>query len=185
LQLAARSVAGRTLTVRSLVSALRAGAPIIAVPANLRNTAVERALARMPALAAAVRWLEPGSLLPAGPPDQPWLLVPAASLVQAPILQNLIAPGAPPQGAVLAASAAGQAPVAVLPRAAVGALWSRLAAGTPVGPNLARLLRNGGAELRESTGLFVAVSDETRMSDARAPCITALISGSFIDASGP
>ena len=160
LQLAARSVAGRTLTVRSLVSALRAGAPIIAVPANLRNTAVERALARMPALAAAVRWLEPGSLLPAGPPDQPWLLVPAASLVQAPILQNLIAPGAPPQGAVLAASAAGHAPVAVLPRAAVGALWSRLAAGTPVGPNLARLLRNGGAQLRESTGLFVAVSDE-------------------------
>jgi phosphatidylglycerophosphate synthase len=159
-RLAGRSVAGRTLTVRNLVAALRAGASIIAVPANLHNTAVERALARMPALAAAVRWLEPGSRLPAGPPDQPWLLVPAASLVQARILQNLIAPAAPPQGAVLAASAAGSAPVAVLPRAAVDALWSRLAAGTPVGPNLARLLRDGRAQLRESTGLFVAVSDE-------------------------
>jgi hypothetical protein len=47
-------VAGRTLTVRNLVTVLRAGASIIAIPANLRNTAVERALARMPALAAAV-----------------------------------------------------------------------------------------------------------------------------------
>jgi phosphatidylglycerophosphate synthase len=160
--------------VRNLVAALRAGASIIAVPANLRSTAVERALARMPALAAAVHWLEPGSRLPAGPPDQPWLLVPAASLVQVRILQNLIAPAAPPQGAVLAASAAGPAPVAVLPRAAVGALWSRLAAGTPVGPNLARLLRDGGAQLREPTGLFVAVSDETACARAAEALFGAL-----------
>jgi phosphatidylglycerophosphate synthase len=159
-------VAGRTLTVRNLVAALRAGASTIAVPTNLRSTAVERALARMPALAAAVRWLDPGSRLPAGPPDQPWLLVPAASLVQARILQDLVAPAAPPQGAVLAASAAGRAPVAVLPRAAVDALWSRLAAGTPAGPDLARLLQDGGAQLRESTGLFVAGRDEAAPSRA-------------------
>jgi phosphatidylglycerophosphate synthase len=171
-------VAGRTLTVRTLVAALRAGASIIAVPANLRNAAVERALARMPALAAAVRWLEPGSQMPAGPPDQPWLLVPAASMVQACILRNLIAPAARPQGAVLAASAAGPAPVAVLPRAAVGALWNRLAAGTPVGPNLAWLLRDRGAQLRESTGLFVAVSDET----ARARAEEALFGSLGIEA---
>lgn len=167
-------MAGRTLTVRNLVAALRAGASIIAVPANLRNTAVERALARMPALAAAVRWLEPGSPLPAGPPDQPWLLVPAASLVQAPILQNLITPAAPPQGAVLAASAAGPAPVAVLPRAAVGVLWSRLVAGTPAGPNLVRLLQDGGAQLRESTGLFVPVSDDTTRARAEEALFSAL-----------
>ena len=178
MRLAARSVAGRTLTVRNLVAALRAGASIIAVPANLRNTAVERALARLPALAAAVRWLEPGSRLPAGPPDQPWLLVPASSLMDARTLQGLMAPGAPPQGAVLATSAAGPAPVAVLPRATVGALWSRLAAGTPVGPNLALLLRDGGAQLREPTGLFVAVSDET----ARARAAEALFGALGIQA---
>ena len=174
LRLAARSVAGRTLTVRNLVAALRAGASIIAVPATLRDTAVERALARMPALAAAVRWLEPGSPLPAGPPDQPWLLIPAASLVHVRSLRNLIAPAADPQGAMLAASAAGPAPVAVLPRATVGALWSRLAAGTPVGPNLARLLRGGGAQLRESTGLFVPVSDETARARAEEALFGAL-----------
>jgi phosphatidylglycerophosphate synthase len=164
--------------VRNLVAALRAGVSIIAVPANLRNTAVERTLARMPALAAAVRWLKPGSPLPAGPPDQPWLLVPVTSLVQASILRNLIAPAAPPQGAVLAASAAGPAPVAVLPRATVGALWSQLAAGAPVGPNLARQLRDGGAQLRESTGLFVPVSDET----ARARAEEAIFGTLGIDA---
>ena len=65
LRLAARCVAGRTLTVRNLVAVQRAGASLIAVPAALRNRAVERALEHMPALAAAVRWLEPGSPLPA------------------------------------------------------------------------------------------------------------------------
>jgi phosphatidylglycerophosphate synthase len=174
-RLAACSVAGRTLTVRTLVAAQSAGAAIIAVPSNLRSAAVERALARMPALAAAVRWLEPGSRPPAGPPDQPWLLVPAGSLVQARVLQELIAPAAPPEGAVLAASAAGPAPVAVLPRAAVGALWSRLAAGRPVGASLARLLQDGEAQVRESTrGLYVAVSDETARARAEKALFDAL-----------
>ncbi|HJR01120.1 MAG TPA: hypothetical protein VKA83_05780, partial [Methylomirabilota bacterium] len=49
--LAAAAVSGRTLTVRAMVAALRAGASLIAVPATLRDPAVERALARMPALA--------------------------------------------------------------------------------------------------------------------------------------
>ena len=89
-RLAARSIAGRTVTVRNLVAALRAGASIIAVPAALRDRSVERALAHMPALAAAVRWLEPGSRLPAGSADQPWLLVPAGSLVHTRVLRNLI-----------------------------------------------------------------------------------------------
>src|SRR4029077_20520569 len=68
-RLAAHSIAGRTVTVRNLVAALRAGASTLAVPPALRDRAVERALARMPALAAAVRWLEPGSRLPPGSPD--------------------------------------------------------------------------------------------------------------------
>jgi phosphatidylglycerophosphate synthase len=173
-RLAARSVAGRTLTVRNLVAAQSAGASVIAVPSNLRSTAVERALTRMPALAAAVRWLEPGSRPPPSPPDQPWLLVPAASLVQAGVLQKLITPAAPPEGAVLAASATGLAPVAVLPRAAVGALWSRLAAGAPVGASLARLLQDGEAQVRESTGLYVAVSDETARARAEKALFDAL-----------
>ncbi|HYM67194.1 MAG TPA: CDP-alcohol phosphatidyltransferase family protein, partial [Patescibacteria group bacterium] len=174
LRLAARPVGGRTLTVRSLVAALSTGASVIAVPSILRSAAVERALTRMPALATAVRWLEPGSRPPAGPPDQPWLLVPATSLVQASVLQELITPAAPPEGAVLAASATGPAPVAVLPRAAVGALWSRLAAGTPVGASLVRLLQDGEAQVRESTSLYVTVSDETARARAEKALLDAL-----------
>lgn len=174
LRLAARPVGGRTLTVRNLVAALSAGASVIAVPSILRSAAVERALTRIPALATAVRWLEPGSRPPAGPPDQPWLLVPATSLVQASVLRELTTPAAPREGAVLAASATGPAPVAVLPRAAVGALWSRLAAGTPVGASLARLLQDGEAQVRESTDLYVAVSDETARARAERALFDAL-----------
>lgn len=174
LRLAARPVGGRTLTVRNLVAALSAGASVIAVPSILRSAAVERALTRIPALATAVRWLEPGSRPPAGPPDQPWLLVPATSLMQASVLQELITPAAPPEGAVLAASATGPAPVAVLPRAAVGALWSRLAAGTPVGASLVRLLQDGEAQVRESTSLYVTVSDETARARAEKALLDAL-----------
>ena len=91
-RLAARSVAGRTVTVRNLVATLRAGASTIAVPSALRDRSVERALARMPALAAAVRWLEPGSRLPPGSADQPWLLVPAGSLMHTRVLRDLMMP---------------------------------------------------------------------------------------------
>ena len=165
-RLAARSIAGRTVTVRNLVAALRAGASIIAVPAALRDRAVERALAHMPALAAAVRWLEPGSRLPAGPPDQPWLLVPAASLVHTRILQSLIAGAATSDRVIMTTSPLDPAPVAILPRAIVGALWSRLASGSPVGPDLARLLEEWGAQPRASTDSFVAVRDAAARSRA-------------------
>jgi phosphatidylglycerophosphate synthase len=165
-RLAARSIAGRTVTVRNLVAALRAGASIIAVPAALRDRAVERALAHMPALAAAVRWLEPGSRLPAGPPDQPWLLVPAASLVHTRILRNLIEGAATSDRVIMTTSALDAAAVAVLPRAIVSALWSRLASGSPMGPDLARLLEEWGAQPRASTDPIVTVRDAAASSRA-------------------
>ena len=165
-RLAAHSIAGRTVTVRNLVAALRAGASIIAVPAALRDRAVERALARMPALAAAVRWLEPGSRLPPGSPDQPWLLVPAGSLMHTRVLRDLIEGTATSDRVIMTTSALDPAPMAVLPRAIVGALWSRLAAGSPVGPDLARLLQEWGAQPRESTDPFVTVGDKAARSRA-------------------
>ena len=166
MRLAARSIAGRTVTVRNLVAALRAGASVIAVPAALRDRAVERALAHMPALAAAVRWLEPGSRLPAGSADQPWLLVPAGRLVHTRVLRDLIEGAATSDRVIMTTSALDPAPVAVLPREIVGALWSRLAAGSPVGPGLARLLQEWGAQPRKSTDPLVTVGDETARSRA-------------------
>jgi len=157
LRLAAAPVAGRTLAVRAVVAALRAGASLIAVPSTLRDAEVERALRRMPALAAAVRWLTPDSPAPAEEPA-PWLLLPASSLVHVDALAGLLAAPAP-RGAVLAPSAAGPAPVALAPTALVAAWWKDLAAGRPVGAALARQLAEAGAELREVTGPYVTVRE--------------------------
>ena len=157
LRLAAAPVAGRTLAVRAVVAALRAGASLIAVPSTLRDAEVERALRRMPALAAAVRWLTPDSPAPTEEPA-PWLLLPASSLVHVDALAGLLAAPAP-RGAVLAPSAAGPAPVALAPTALVVARWKDLAAGRPVGAALARHLAEAGAELREVTGPHVTVRE--------------------------
>ncbi len=154
-RLAAAPVAGRTLAVRAMVAALRAGASLIAVPSTLRDAEVERALRRMPALAAAVRWLAPDSPAPAEEPA-PWLLLPASSLIHVDALAGLVAAPAP-RGAVLAPSAAGPAPVALAPTALVAARWKDLAAGRPVGAALARQLAEAGAELREATGPHATV----------------------------
>ena len=61
LPLAGTDVCGRTLAVRAMVTALRAGASSIVAPAVLRDAAVERALRRMPTLATALHWLDAGT----------------------------------------------------------------------------------------------------------------------------
>jgi phosphatidylglycerophosphate synthase len=164
--LAAAAVSGRTLTVRAMVAALRAGAALIAVPSTLRDPAVERALARMPALAAAVRWLMPGAPAPAADPA-PWLLLPASALIHVAALGRLLAAPAP-CGALLAPSAAGPAPVALVPAPLVAALWPDLAAGRPVGALLARRLAEAGAETREPAGTYVAVHAPSDLPRAEA-----------------
>ena len=164
--LAAAAVSGRTLTVRAMVAALRAGASLIAVPVTLRDPAVDRALARMPALAAAVRWLTPDGPAPAADPA-PWLLLPASALIHVGAVGGLLAAPAP-RGAVLAPSAAGPAPVALAAAPLVAALWADLAAGRPVGALLARRLADGGAEAREAAGPYVAVRDASDLPRAAA-----------------
>jgi phosphatidylglycerophosphate synthase len=164
-RLAGAPVAGSTLTVRAMVAALRAGASLIAVPSTLRDQEVERAQRRMPALAAAVRWLAPGAESPDDGPT-PWLLLPASSLIHVSALRGLLSAPPPPPGAVLAPSAAGPAPVAVAADALVAALWKDLAAGRPVGVELARRLGEAGALPREATGPYLPVRDNSDLARA-------------------
>jgi phosphatidylglycerophosphate synthase len=154
--LAVASVSGRPLAVRAMVAALRAGASLIAVPSTLRDAEAERALRRMPALAAAIRWLDPGAPMPAGP--DAWLLLPASSLIHVSALAGLLTASAP-RGAVLAPSAGGPAPVAIVPAPLVAELWTDLAAGRPVGTSLTRRLVETGTEVRAATGPHVVVRD--------------------------
>jgi phosphatidylglycerophosphate synthase len=171
-RLAATPVAGRTLAVRAMVAALRAGASRIAVPSTLRDPAVERALHRMPALADALEWLDPGADAPADGPAARWFLLPASALIHASGLEGLLAaPAGRPT--VLAGSAGGTAPVALLPATAPATLWSNglwkdLAAGRPVGPELARWLREADAVPLAVTGPYVEVRDPADLVRAQA-----------------
>jgi phosphatidylglycerophosphate synthase len=164
--LAGRLVWGRTLAVRAMVAALRAGAGLVFVPSALREPAMERALRRMPTLAAAVRWVAPGDAVPADN-GAPWLLLPASSLIHASALAGLLrAPR--PQAARLKPSADGPGPVAVVPTTLIGSLWGGLSAGRPVGAALTRCLRETAAEDREATGPYVPVRDQSDFRRAEA-----------------
>ena len=176
-RLAATPVAGRTLAVRAMVAALRAGASRIAVPSTLRDPAVERALHRMPALADALEWLDPGVDAPVDGPPARWFLLPASALIHASVLEGLLAaPAGRP--AVLAGSGGGTAPVALLPATPSAtpwpnglwpnSLWKDLAAGRPVGPELARWLREAGAVPLAVTGPYVDVRDPADLVRAQA-----------------
>jgi len=165
--LAARQIAGRPLTVRALVAAVRAGAMTVGISVSLRDPAVERALERLPAAAGAVRWLDP-NVGPGADADSgdPWLLIPAPIVVDPACLRALLDPAAPAGGAVLANSRAGPAPVILAPAALVARLWPKLALGEPVGPDLARYLETARPEPRQAPGLLVAVRDEAGLVEA-------------------
>lgn len=152
-RLAGAPVSGRTLPVRALVAALRAGASWIALSSTRHDAAVDRALRRMPALAAALHWLAPGAEAPANGPAR-WLLLPVSSLIHVSVLQGLLAapPGRP---VVLAESADGTAPVALVSAPPPPALWKDLAAGRAVGPEVARWLHESGAASHAATGPHV------------------------------
>lgn len=163
-RLAGAAVAGRTLTVRTLVAARRAGAVIIAVPATLRDASVERALRRLPGLAAAIHWLTPQSEVPADE-STPWLLLPASALIHVSALGGLLSAPAP-RGAALASSLAAAAPVALAPADLTASVWKDLAAGRPIGAELARRLRQAGAASREPNGPYAPVGNEADLARA-------------------
>jgi len=157
LTLAGTSVSGRTLTVRALVAALRAGASMIAAPAALRDAAVDRALRQIPALAAAIRWIAPGAEPPADAAATPWLLLPASTLIHVRTLGDLVVSPPPPGGAVLDVSAAGPAPVALVGQPLAGQIWKDVAMGRAVGADLTRRLEEARAERRGGAGPYLTV----------------------------
>ncbi len=163
---APRVVAGRSLAVRALVSAFRAGAATIAVPSALRDDAVERALARMPALAAAIQWLDPARPEPPPPGAALWLFVPVSAVVDAPSLRALLDPAPPPPGAILSGSAEAGAPVVLASAAVASRLWKDAAEGRPLGVELARHAAEARLEPRDAAGVFAVVTDEAGLARA-------------------
>ena len=90
------AVAGRPVAYRVVVSAIRAGARRVALPAVFRGTALETAVAASPTARGAVVWLDEQPLA-----HEPTLLLPATALTPASALGRLLQAGPP---AVLAES---------------------------------------------------------------------------------
>ena len=142
--LAPTRLAGRSPVFRAVVAAVRAGAPVVGVPAALREPDLVRDLGRSRATAAAVRWLDgPESLAGAGLAGGPCLLLPASAVVDPEALRALSARAV---GAALAGADV-DAPVLLAPSQLVRALADRLAAGRPVGAELRRHVEETAAPL--------------------------------------
>ena len=132
LRAARLSIAGRPLAFRIVMAAVRAGLGRVALPAVLRDTALDRAILATPSARRVVDWLTPD----AGPPAGDTVLLPAATLVTAPTVAALA--GSP--AATIVDGAGDGAPLATLPAPAIEPLWRALAAGEPVGVRVAAAL---------------------------------------------
>lgn len=171
--LAARAIAGRSLTVRALVAAARAGAVAIGVPTALRDADLERALRRLPAVAGAIRWLDGNDRSdPEMFSGEPCVLLPASALMDARAVGPLFHQRRGPVGTALAASTASGAPVLLAPAVLVTRLWAPLAAGRPIGDDLIRYVAEARPEIHrasgEASGTFVAIRDESGLAVAEA-----------------
>jgi hypothetical protein len=153
-------VAGHPVAFRVIVAVVRAGAGRVLVPAALRSTELERALAGSPRARRAVAWLDG----PAALADEPTLLVPAATLTPADALASLA--GAP--GAARLAESPGDAPVFVADRALVLALRGPVAAGVPLAGPLDETRRLRDLPVVATGRWHVRVTDAAAAAQAEA-----------------
>ena len=143
-------VAGRPVAFRVLVAAVRAGVRRVGVPAALRSSDFEAALATSPRARAAVVWLDTPEALT----DEPTLLLPAAALVPARDLARLRE--AKP-GAVLSESLTADAPVIGADAGLLEQVHGPLVAGAPLGDTLVQMLKQREGESVVGDGWYVRV----------------------------
>jgi phosphatidylglycerophosphate synthase len=152
-------VAGRPVAFRVLVAAVRAGVRRVGVPAALRSSDFEAALATSPRARAAVVWLDTPDALT----DEPTLLLPAAALVPARDLARLRE--AKP-GAVLSESLAADAPVIGADAGLLQQVRGPLAAGAPLGDTLVQMLKQREGESVVGDGWYVRVTGPRTAAEA-------------------
>src|SRR5262249_8558458 len=126
------AVAYRPLAFRAIVAAVRAGARTVYVPGTFRDTAIGAAVAASQRARDAVVWLKDGDL----PEPGPLVLLPAAVLIPVEVRRPLLG-GSP--GTAIAAPGGTDAPALTVDAAMAKALGGALAAGTPLGDEIAGL----------------------------------------------
>ena len=164
-------VAGRPVAFRALVHAVRAGARSVGVPAIFRGTAVEAAIDASVRVRAAAVWLDHADLA-----DAATLLVPASAVAPAAALAALL-DASPP--AMLAASATDGAAIFLADAPLTTALAPALAAGMPVGDDIARALKAPEATAIDPDAWHVRVRDASSAREAEDRLFAGL--GSAID----
>jgi phosphatidylglycerophosphate synthase len=146
------NVRGLPVAYRALMTALRAGCRSVAVPAQFRGTAVERAIATNPTARRATRWLRA---------DEAWaapgalVLLPATVVLPVEALRALVGARSP----ALLGGSPDTAPVALAGVPVTGPLMADLAAGRAVGAALDVALRAHDVE-RVPGGWCVRASSE-------------------------
>ena len=154
-------VAGRPVVFRVILSALRAGARRVAVPAALRTPELEALVSASPLARDGLVWVDGSKALDA----EPTLLLPAAALTPAAALAPLLQA---PVGRVLAESQPSGAPVVTVDAAVLGFLGPSLGTGEPLGDVLARELKARDLTATSSGRWFVRVTGPRAAADAEA-----------------
>jgi phosphatidylglycerophosphate synthase len=165
--LAAVPVAGRSLALRTIVAAARAGAEIVAVPAQLRSPEIERLLARTRGLGARVRWIDAGDTRTVRlVADGGCLLVPAAALVETQTLAPLLSDSADTIETTVTESLEAGAPILrILPDTA-HRLVPALAAGLPLGSALMRHVETTRLKQVSAAGLCLCARAHDDLAEA-------------------
>jgi phosphatidylglycerophosphate synthase len=169
------SVRGLPVAYRAVMTALRAGCPSVAVPAQFRGTAVERAVRANPRARRATRWLHPGEAWVA---PSPVLLLPATVILPVDALRPLFQGPSP---AVLAASP-DAAPVTVADSSVTGDLVPDITAGRPIGDALRASLRAHRAEsVRGGWCVRALTESDRRRAERRLEAALGSVIDSWLD----
>lgn len=161
---AIRRIAGRTILLRVLKAASRAGIRAIGLPRILRGNAEERELR---SVQAGVVWLD--RLSPeerSASTAAPALLLPANALLSQARLRALAGMDGGGNGAALEESKGISAPVLLAPAGLVADLWERLSEGTPVGDEVEAHIREKRPAFLTGEEFLIPVTDSVSLRSA-------------------
>lgn len=172
------SLAGRSVLLRVILTAARAGLKEVGLPRILAVDSILSQIRRDPRLALSVFALEDRAF----GPDR-LLLLPAHAVVDPPSLRKLCEAGQRGIEAALEESKGSPAPVLVMAGEQAQLFRDRLVAGAPIGEELESQVRSGKLRLVAGGGYFVPVTDAGSRREAEAVLYRSLgiDADSFVD----